>query len=170
MKKKTLFFLLMLLVSFNAAGISHGQDSRLDKKYGVYLSLLGDPFPSAVGLNFAYNAVDFLRLNAGVGYFSADTASITSVGLGVKALVPHWDFSPFIGLNYSQSFMSSSLGQVFFYNPANGSISNSLSFVYPSFGLDYQTRGGFDIGLNLAYFDVQNTKGVIPGLNIGMFF
>ena len=171
MNKKTVLFLLALLGLFTIAGISHAQDSRSDKKFGVYLSLAGDPFVSLGGLNGAYNATDFLRLNAGLGYVGTDTASLTSVGLGAKILVPHWEFSPFFGLNFSESFLSSSLGQVFFYNPSNGNISgNSLSFFYPSAGLDWQTQGGFNIALNLIFFDVANTTGVLPGLNIGMFF
>lgn len=128
MNKKTMLFLMALLTAVSAAGVSYGQDARQDKKFGVYLSLVGDPFVSLYGLNAAYNATDYLRFNGGVGYLGVDNVSITSVGLGAKLLVPKWDFSPYVGLNFSESFLSANLGQVWFYNPSsNQTLGTSLS-------------------------------------------
>jgi hypothetical protein len=170
MEKRTAIFLMAFLVSVSLAGISYGDDVRADKKFGVYVSLLGDPFISLYGLNVAYNATDYLRVNGGVGYLGVDNVNITSVGLGVKALVPRWAFSPYFGLNYSQSFLSTNLGQAWFYTPSgNGNLGTSFSSFYPSLGFDYQDKSGFNLGLGVQFYTIQNTSGVLPGLNIGWF-
>jgi hypothetical protein len=171
MKKKIALFLMALLVSVSVAGISYGEDTRADKKFGVYVSLVGDPFISLYGINAAYNATDYLRINGGFGQIGADNVNITSVGLGAKLLVPHWAFSPYFGLEFSESFLSSNLGQVWFYNPSgNGSLGTSFSSLYPSLGFDYQDKGGFNLGLGVIFYTVEGTSGVLPGLNLGWFF
>lgn len=42
-------------------------DNRMNKRFGLYAGLLGDPLLSFGGINAAYNADDFLRLTGGLG-------------------------------------------------------------------------------------------------------
>src|SRR5271163_964695 len=72
-----------------ATSTSELDSNRMSNKLGAYLSILGDPSPTLLGVNMAYNLTDYLRLNGGAGRVSAsigDTnASLTTIGVGAKA-------------------------------------------------------------------------------------
>lgn len=75
------------------------ESSRMAKRYGLYLGLIGDPFLTIFGLNLAAHAADFLRVTAGWGRITADSHDVDTgeklqdltadtVGVGVKFLAP----------------------------------------------------------------------------------
>lgn len=134
---------------------------RTERPLGIYGSLLGEPF-GLVGINFARNTTDFLRVNLGIGYTSSSLISsgAMSFGTGVKLLVPGWDFTPVIGTNLSLLAL--------FSGPAG--------FVqYENIGVEYTSPQGFHMGVGInTLFIVEGSTslagGVVPYLNVGMFF
>jgi hypothetical protein len=164
-----LFFFALLFFTIAGFRNSYADDYRMEKKLGVYLSFLGDPFPSFGGLNIAYNATNYLRLTGGMGYYASPCNTITSLGIGVKALLPHEDFSPVVGLTLSYSFWSWSSNSSCVSSFDYGNHTNTLAFVYTNVGFDYQSKGGFNIGVGVI-LPFVNAYGWLPGLNIGKFF
>ena len=145
-------------------------DNRTHTKFGTYLSILGDPAPTLVGINAAYNLTDFLRLHAGYGQvsvtdsvslngsqFTSSTASMTTLGGGALAMVPGWNLTPVAGLSYSHVFLSGS--GIFSVSPDN---------VYATVGVDWQAHSGFNLGagFNMALAG-QSSGGYV---NLGWFF
>lgn len=59
--------LVALIASIPIAPRAWAESARAKNKAGLYASFHGDPAPSVLGGNYAYNLSDFLRLNAGVG-------------------------------------------------------------------------------------------------------
>jgi hypothetical protein len=140
---------------------------RMQKRAGAYLGILGDPFPTLIGVNLGYNVFDFLRATAGIGQVSASTgastASATTLGAGARFLVPGWSLSPSAGLSvaylaYASDGLGISLG-----NYGAGGL-----HAYASFGVDWQTEGGFNLGLgyNVSF---RSGFGGMPYINLGWF-
>lgn len=171
---------LCLLVSCSALTAGHNAtaaddaDARSAHKFGFYFSLLGDPFPNLWGINLAYDLTNFMRINAGYGSTSASvtsglsTATITlmTLGGGVKFFVPHWNFSPVVGMNYTNATVSvtGNAGTNNLYG-----LSANASVVYANVGIDWQTHYGLDFGVG---YDISFLAGVggAPYFTLGWFF
>ena len=164
-------------------------DHRMEKRFGLVIGLISDPFISDIGISADYNLNHYLRLTGSLGFLYSPgsaqatyvngtetssnglTITGTSFGLGVKALVPGWEFSPVIGLNLADTSLNLPPGFEI-YNISNGTTSNTynLFWIYTNIGFDYQAKDGFDLGFG---FDMSLNNIVpipIPGLNIGKFF
>jgi len=167
----------MVTVAFFAqSNLAWGADgnSRSEHRFGLYFSILGDPFPSLWGINLAYNLASFMRIDAGYGSvsatfpdaLSAPTITLTSIAGGAKFFIPGWSFSPVAGINYTNVNVSvtGNLGS----NTVYG-ISGSTSFLYSNFGFDWQTHYGLDIGFgyNLPF---KAGVGGLPYVTLGWFF
>ncbi len=168
-------------------------DNRMDKRFGLYLSLIGDPVFCFGGLNAAYNVTPYLRLTGGLGYCQAGTevqtaggsteqtgtATGISVGAGAKFLVPGWEFSPTLGLNLSEFIISGLPSLWTSYSQGTAPSSLDYTFFYPNLGFDYQAKDGFNLGLGVNFiFFIGTPQNVttdvssltIPYLNLGKFF
>jgi len=143
--------------------------NRMLRKAGVYLGLIGDPFPTLVGVNLAYNLTDFMRASAGLGRVSATLgtaeASATTVGASAKFFMPGWNLSPVAGLGFAYVSVSQT-------GAAAVSVSNfgsSAAHVYASLGVDWQAASGFNVGAgyNLSF---KSGVGGLPYVNLGWYF
>lgn len=144
---------------------------RMIKRAGAYLGVLGDPFPTLVGVNLGFNIFDFLRVHGGVGKISSSTsfgtssvsASATTVGAGARLFVPGWNLSPTLGLGAAAVLYTSDGAAI----RVQG-FDASGAHVYGSFGLDWQTASGFNLGLgyNISF---RSGIGGLPYLNLGWF-
>jgi len=142
---------------------SVSNSGRLDDRFGAYVSLWGDPYPAPIGVNVAYNVTDFTRVNIGVGAKDdQNLSSVSTVGAGVKFLVPNWSLTPIAGINVSTtSSGNGGPGSVRGFNPSG-------TRAYVTAGVDWQTG----IGLNVAAGYAQSTKGGEDGnvfFNAGFF-
>ncbi len=139
----------------------------MQKRAGAFLGVLGDPFPTLVGVNLAYNVFDFLRATAGLGQVSASvgnsSASATTVGAGARFLVPGWSLSPVAGLSLAYVGYSSTGGAL-----SVGGFDSGGLHAYASLGIDWQTASGFNVG---AGYNLSTKAGVggMPYLNLGWF-
>ncbi len=143
--------------------------NRMRRKAGVYLGVLGDPFPTLIGVNLAYNAFDFARFTAGLGQISASlgnaSASATTLGGGARFFVPGWSLSPVAGLSFAYVAVSQSGGTAI--TVANFTTSQAL--IYGNIGVDWQAASGFNVGLgyNLSF---MSGLGGLPYINLGWYF
>lgn len=147
------------------------ESSRMDKRFGAYVGILGDPHPTLFGVNLAYNVLDYLRASVGYGQITVTTLSLddsgfgtaeesmTTIGAAAKFLVPGWNLTPTATLGYSHVFMSEGFE----------SIDYDSDNLYVGLGGDWQTTGGFNLG---AGFNVSITGSapLAPYINLGMFF
>lgn len=166
-----LFVGLGFLTTFIGQSARAGdEDSRTSHRFGIYGSVLGDPFPSLFGINLAYNFTNFFRVNLGYGSVSASsgttTLTATSIGAGAKLFIPHWSFSPVVGFNYTNVAISAS-GTVSGLS-VNG-ISVSGAFTNMSLGFDWQTQMGLMLGGGYN-FGLSGGLGGAPFFNLGWFF
>ncbi len=120
-----------------------------------------DPFPSLIGLNLAMNVTPFLRAMIGYGYTSTGEASLSTIGGGIKFLVPTWEVSPFASLAVSRIDHSGS-------EPIH-KINEDFQQLYSTFGLDVQLETGFNIALG---YHLSWTGGIngMPTISVGYFF
>lgn len=171
LKAITLSALLSLTVAATAAADvpsseSDAPSARMEHRLGAYLGV-DDPSPGLLGINLAYNAFDWLRFTAGYASLSTsigdDESSATTIGAGVRALVPGWSLSPSVGLAYAHIGYSGDGGLTV------GGFNESGSQVYGSVGLDYQAHSGFNgaIGLNQSF---RSGIGTSAYVNLGWFF
>lgn len=150
--------------------VNESTDSaRMSRRTGMYLAY-GDPYPTVLGVGAAYQITDFLRAQAGFGKISVTTgisigasgittteASATTFGLGLKGMVPGWNFTPTVGLHFAHLSYSGTGLSV-------GGFTNSGSHVYTSIGFDWQTQAGFNLtgGYQLSF-----KSGIGGGLYLG---
>jgi hypothetical protein len=161
----------MFLIPFICPARSYGGDNRLEKRFGIYLSVFGDPFVSYLGVNAAYNLNDFLRVTGGVGYAGGTNISVKSLSVGIKALLPHAEFSPILGLNLSSCFANINDSYSTYYNTFNNDTTIAVLFLYSNFGFDYQAKDGFELGLGVTLLPLYGYNVFpLPYLNIGKFF
>jgi hypothetical protein len=161
------FITLSTISQARAASEATSQEAiRDNKRIGFYLSGLGDPFPSIVGINVAYNVLDELRLSAGLG----EAIFGESVGFGVKYIIlPERPVSPVMGLGITRTRIVDVFGGIFGGTPGPDDILVSGNF---SAGADWQTDFGFNLGLGASWIFATEEIGirVLPYINIGWFF
>ncbi len=144
--------------------------ARMTHPFGFYVDLLGDPAPSLWGVNLAYNLFDFMRVNASYGQAVSVTlgsfsASMFSVGAGAKFMVPKWNFTPVVGLNWTQATVSVS-GSTSIWGLSQ---SGSLACFGTNIGFDYLASSGFNFGAGVTILFAGISAG-LPYLNLGWFF
>jgi hypothetical protein len=144
---------------------------RGDRRLGAYLGILGDPHPTVVGFNVAYNVLDYLRASAGFGKVTVSTFDLNDSGIGVtesslttfgvagKFLVPGWNLSP--AATVGLSFVSIDEGIT-----ATDYKSTNL---YLGLGGDWQAASGFNLGAGLN-LSLNGGAPTAPYINVGMFF
>ncbi len=172
--------LLLAIGSFGLGGfgaafgekeaLAFDDGSRSMHRFGVYVSVLGDPFPSLWGINVGYNLESWMRLHAGYGSTSVgsgtSTLTVSSLGGGVHFFVPGWSLSPVVGVSITNLTASVS-GSVSGLS-VNG-ISSSGLFTYGSAGLEWQTYSGLTIGVGYN-FGLSGGLGGAPSASFGWYF
>lgn len=135
----------------NAYGATEGVVStevshRVKNSLGAYIGI-HDPSPAILGVNFAYNPTDFLRLSAGYGSMKMGIgeyeASAHTIGAGVKGMVPGWNITPTVGMHFAHVAYSGD------FLLTNDGFNESGSHLYGTIGGDWQTESGFN--LNIGY-------------------
>jgi hypothetical protein len=146
-------------------------DNRSARKLGAYIGILGDPHPTVVGFNVAYNVLDFMRASVGFGKVSVSTltvgssgfatedTSMTTIGVAAKFLVPNWNLSPSASLGYSHVSIDSN-AIVTDYKSSN---------IYLGLGGDWQAESGFNLGAGMN-LSLNGGAPAAPYINVGMFF
>lgn len=162
-----------VLAATETTSTNDAESNRVRRRFGVYAGFFGDPFPTIIGLNAAYNALDFLRLTAGFGQVSSSlslggqdaSATATTFGAGARFLVPGWSLSPMAGLSFAYVDVTQSGGMTMTVN----NFATSGAHVYGSLGLDWQASSGFNVGAgyNLSF---KSGVGGQPYLNLGWYF
>lgn len=146
--------------------------ARSERKLGASLGL-GDPSPAVLGINVHYNVTDYLRASLGYGNMTMTTglslsssglstteSSMTTIGGGLRAMMPGWVVTPTAGLHFAMVNVSG--------GTING-FSGSGSHVYGALGVDYQAKSGFNASLGLSQsFRAGAGNGFY--LNLGWFF
>ncbi len=169
---KRIYPLLMAVTLVVAMLPSHslGQSNRVNDRFGLHLGLLGDPFPTLVGINVNYNALDWLRATAGYGSITVSVTggelTASTLGAGVRAMVPNWNFTPVLGMSVATVTVSATGAGV---SGDVGGFAVSASHFYATIGFDYQAKIGFNIG---AGYNVSLKSGVggLPYVNLGWYF
>lgn len=169
--KKVIFVLLLASIAKaeTTQSLSTSMDSnRAGKKIGITTGF-GNPFPSILGMNVNYNVTDWARATAGYGEISVSSgdskASVTTLGAGADAFVPGWSLSPTAGLRISKVDVSNSGGAEL---EVQG-VEKSTTLLYAQAGLDWQSQGGFNIGLGQVV-GISGGKAAGSYLNLGWYF
>ncbi len=139
----------ILAVSFVAAAqaaegessSSIGFSNRMNNKVGVTIGVVGDPYPSILGVNGSYNVTDFLRGTLGYGEIEFLGVKMTTIGAGATGFVPGWSITPIFGLHYS-NISTEGDGEIEIqgYRGSGG-------LLYTALGFDWQAGGGFNLGM-----------------------
>ena len=173
MKRGIRIVVLLVSATFLVSSLSQemcAQSARTEHKFGLHLGLLGDPFPTLLGINGDYNITDWGRLTAGYGSVSVDVAggtiSATTFGGGIRAMVPNWNITPVLGLSVAS--VSVSYSSPLITGDVKG-FAASTTHLYVTFGLDYQAGIGFNVGLGFNY-SLKSGVGGLPYVNLGWYF
>lgn len=146
-------------------------NNRELRRLGAYVGILGDPHPTGIGLNIAYNVLKFMRASIGFGKVSTASVSLdgsgiaaveesqTTIGFATKWMMPDWNLTPAVTLGYSHVSLSD--GMVF----ADYKASN----IYTGLGVDWQAESGFNLGAGLN-LSLNGGAPTAPYINVGMFF
>ncbi len=140
------------------ASVLEGDSARMTNRLGAAIGIVGNPYPSILGVNAAYNVTDFLRGEAGFGQIEATTgmsinnsgvqtktSKITTIGAGATGFMPGWNLSPTLGVHVS-NVSTEGEGTI----TVQG-FEGSGTLVYGSLGADWQASNGFNtsLGYNL---------------------
>ncbi len=176
MKKKFLTsFLLIFLLSTGALANKTSAKINAEKNIGTYVGL-GNPFPSLLGLNAAYNINENLRAVLGYGEvevttsasfdgttFATSSTKATTYAAGADYLFTDWAIRPIVGARVG-----------YFNIKGDGEFSvqgfdESTFLAYASAGLDYLARGGFYFGAGMNASFVGKSSSSFYA-NLGYFF
>lgn len=175
--KNVVIAILAVISIFVSNPSAHAESSRMNNRVGFYLGVFGDPFPSFVGINLGLNALDFLRFHIGYGSVTGTVTStsspgqnanftFTTIGGGAKFLVPDWNFSPLLGIGFSQVSVTSSGPSTT--NTLYG-FNGSATAGYAALGFDWQANIGFNLGFGYNWSLISGAGG-LPYGQIGWFF
>ncbi len=162
--------LVAILIIGIVGETAEAQSNRSKKKLGVHIGLLGDPFPTLIGGNVNYNVTDWARATVGYGSVTATvgTGELTAstFGFGGRFMVPDWNLTPVVGISWATVSVTASapglVGDV-------GGFSGSGSHLYATFGFDWQTGAGFNVGAGYN-LSLQSGVGGLPYVNLGWYF
>lgn len=180
--KNLLVCLLAVGVGFTAqAEESVGKTSaaagsvRAEKKIGTYLGI-GNPFPSILGVNAAYNITPRIRATVGYGEIEVTTSMTFSnagvvsekltaktYGLGADYMIMEGNFTPVVGLHGGYFDVS---GKGTF---SVQGFEKSTGLAYTNAGIDWITSGGFNLGTGINVALLGGSGASFYG-NIGYFF
>ena len=170
--------IISLLVVFCALGVqanSTRTNVKNSNSLGTYLGL-GNPMPSLIGLNLAYNLNPNWRGVIGYGEvevttslswngnsFVSETTKATTYATGVDYLFTDWTFRPILGAR---------LG--YFKIEGDGEFSvqgfdESTFLAYGSAGFDYLSQSGFYFGTGMNLVAVGGSGSSFYA-NLGYFF
>ena len=164
------------VLSVPAIADDTGTPVRTARRYGVYLSVVGDLVPGFASLNGAFNVTEKVQLGAA---FSWVPSLWTAGALGVKYLpLGGRPFTPVLGVGLGvlrSSGPFSAIGNFLARNVGEPGppAAETLFLITPSAGIDWQTGGGFNLGAGLTYPISPKLGGAaypIPYLNLGWFF
>jgi hypothetical protein len=172
-RKPFLMISIIVLVGLLGQDVK-AQSNRSEKKFGAHLGLLGDPFPTLLGINLDYNALDFLRVTAGYGSITVSGSgtgtsgelTATTIGAGVRLMVPDRNFTPVAGLSWATVSVEATGTSV---TGTVGGFGASASHLYATIGFDWQTSSGFNIGAGYN-LSLKSGVGGLPYVNIGWYF
>lgn len=159
MKKIILAVLFVLAITQT---VQAQESNREAHKWGGYISILGDPSPSIFGLNVGYNLNSMLRVHAGYGevkvsdIFTGVETSMTSIGAGIDAFWPEWNFTPVVGLSYTHVAVDGDGFDV------------AASNITAKIGFDWTTKGGYMLGAGIQV--ALSGDGDGPYVQTGWFF
>lgn len=162
MRTKVLGLLLLVSLTETTAfaaqtTVDTVESARTSKKLGMYLGI-GDPCPTVLGINLAYNVTDFLKASVGYGSISVLGASAKTLGAGIRGLVPGWNVSPTVGLHWAHvSYDGPGIIEV-------GGFKESSSHIYTTLGVDWQTGAGFNLNGGYHY---SFKSGIGGGIYLG---
>ena len=143
MKPRTILAIVAAFLATHDAGAT----PRTSRKLGVYATRNGDPHPSYVGANLAFNITDGARIHGGIGTANRFETSDLRESAGLKLIVPDWPLSPLAGV----------------------AVSNASNGPYWSLGLDWQGQEGLNLGIGYNKQFASGTTGDWY-LQIGYFF
>ncbi len=158
-----------------ASGTTAGSVSTVTHRWGGYVGL-GNPYPTLLGLNAAYNFDPHIRATAGYGEvevtssfsyqggeFVAEKIKAQTYALGADYLFRDSGLRPLIGAKVGY-FSVTGKGEFTIQG-----INKSTGLVYSNLGIDYLTDSGwnFGTGLNVA---LVGGKGANFYANVGRFF
>lgn len=177
---RLLISLFVSLVLISQSAHAKGDSSRTSNRFGITVGLMSDPFPNMFGVSARFNVASFLQLSAGYGHLSASTidpstggtATVTAktYGGGARFFVPGWSLSPYAGFNVSKWDADGT------FDIGGSSISNAggMTVMYATFGLDWQTYFGFNIGGGVHYVisptEFSDVLAIAPDIYIGWYF
>ncbi|MEX2117899.1 MAG: hypothetical protein WEB37_13540 [Bacteroidota bacterium] len=144
---------------------SSAQSNRMTDRLGFHVGLLGDPFPTVVGINANYNVLDFLRASAGYGTVTSEGLTASTFGFGVRGMIPDWNFTPVVGLSWATVSVTVSgvaIGDLYGFTVSG-------SHLYATFGFDWQTGAGFNLGAGYN-LSLKPKVGGLPYVNLGYYF
>lgn len=162
--------LVAILILGLVGETAQAQSNRSEKKLGVHVGLIGDPFPTLIGGNVNYNVMDWARASVGYGSFSVSATggdlTASTFGLGARFMVPDWNLTPVVGISWATVSVSASVAGV---SGDIGGFSGSASHMYATFGFDWQTGGGFNVGAGYN-LSLKSGVGGLPYVNLGWYF
>lgn len=156
---------------------SSTMSAREDNRWGGNLAI-GRPFPQVLGFNVSYNVNDKIRAQMGHGSMSVASsmsfdgngitvseAKLETIGLGAEYFLTDWAFRPTLGMSISHNQYSGPEGGL----TLNG-VGKSGTLLVASGGFDYQSQGGFNLGLGIQQVVAGNSAGGNFYLAGGYFF
>ncbi len=142
--------------------------SRETHRIGVLVGVAGEPIPSLLGFNVAYNFTDFARIQAGYGSISVDDSNlsvrITTLSAEAQFFLPNYNFSP-VGLLGVGNLTGTITGTL---DNQTAGLSAGQSYFFLGGGFDWQTYLGFTLELHYKFIPMV-TSG-LPGIALGWFF
>lgn len=169
MKKTICLFLCVwnLSSAVGAPSASEPADATPSKRFGAYLSSLGDPTIGFLSINAAFDWTTDWRFSVGLGEMLG-----TSVGFGVKRLMfPGYLVRPFVGISVNGVYSSfgGDLANAIFgtTTPVTPEWYGRLGF---SFGVDWKASVGANLGLGATFWLASRGHAFLPFVNVGWFF
>lgn len=168
-------FITMYLNQGFAAAPSTSTSAKSVKPIGTYVGL-GNPFPSLLGVNAAYNFNNNLRAAIGYGEvevttslawngqtFTSQTTKASTYAVGADYLFTDWTVRPIVGARVG-----------YFSIEGDGEFSvqgfdESTFLAYGSAGFDYVSQGGYYLGLGMNASFIGKTASSVYA-NMGYFF
>ena len=145
------------------------------RHYGVYVGL-GNPYPTLLGINAAYNLDKNIRFSAGYGQIevtsgisvngssvSESKTTASTYGVGGEYLFSDWTVRPLIGLHAGYLSVSGD-GDI-----SLNSMKKNSAFVYSNAGFDFMAQSGFEVGAGVQVA-LAGGSGAGVYVNSGYFF
>lgn len=174
LKNRILIAIITIFIGIGFTFPQNASAASYRKKFLIYVSAFGDPFPAVPGFNLGYEPTRWFRFVGGYGVTRYANVSASEIAVGFRILIPNRVLTPVVGLSYGKVrglrkdriYFNTALGEI-------GSVGQFSSDTYTYLSVGFEKNISASVFMGFGYSILTSGAsggGHFPFINLGLKF